>query len=140
MKTCSKCGAEKPVAAFSRDRSKPDGRYPRCKACNAATKERRAAYGQAWRLLHPERVNALNAKRHAAKRQRTPPWLTAEHPAEIEAHYALAKEAEQIAGEPHHVDHIVPLQGRKVSGLHVPWNMQILPASSNIRKSNKWPT
>jgi len=142
------------------------GRYPQCKACeaayraanreriaayqaanrerkaayDAAHKERHAAYSQAWALLYPEKVNARNAKRRSAKLQRTPPWLTAEHLAEIEAHYALAKEAERITGEPHHVDHIIPLRGRRVSGLHVPWNLQVLPASTNIRKSNKWRT
>lgn len=84
------------------------------------------------------RESAKRAKRRAAKLQRTPPWLTKEQLKEIEEIYALAKELQWLSEEPLHVDHIIPLQGENVSGLHVPWNLQILPRSLNLSKNNNF--
>jgi hypothetical protein len=76
--------------------------------------------------------------RRARKLDATPAWLTALDLHNIEIEYKLAAWCSEVMGEEYHVDHIVPLQGKKVSGLHVPWNLRVIPASKNISKSNKF--
>ena len=87
-----------------------------------------------WRNNNRGKYNAIAANRRSAKLQRTPAW--ADHDA-IARVYAQAKLAEAVTGLSYHVDHIVPLQGENVSGLHVSWNLQILEAEDNISKGNK---
>ena len=85
-------------------------------------------------------VNAKWMKRDAGKKCRTPPWTTAQMTAEINTEYALDAWCSAVMGEPYHVDHIVPLQGKLVSGLHAPWNLQVITARENQCKSNKFLT
>jgi 5-methylcytosine-specific restriction endonuclease McrA len=66
-----------------------------------------------------------------------PSWLRDEEVNEIALAYVWARAWSVATGVQHHVDHVVPLQGKSVSGLHVPWNLRILPASLNLRKSNQ---
>jgi hypothetical protein len=107
------------------------------KAWQEANKEKVAEYNRKWKQSNRDRHNALNMKRHAAKMNRTPPWLTKEHYDQMKEVYNMAKKLSKQHGIVHEVDHIVPLQGDTVSGLHVPWNLQILEAGANIRKKNK---
>lgn len=60
------------------------------------------------------------------------------NPLEIASIYEACRKRSAVTGVPHHVDHIVPLQGRMVCGLHVHWNLQIMTASENCRKSNRF--
>lgn len=66
-----------------------------------------------------------------------PKWLTKEHHTQIEAIYLQAQIWTEVTGVPYHVDHIIPLQGTHVCGLHVPWNLRVLKGEENLRKSNK---
>lgn len=102
----------------------------------AKNKEKVAQIGRLWRLKYPEKNVAKTARRNAAKMQRTPSWLNHGHWFEITAIYELCAAWRKI-GMDYHVDHIVPLQGETVSGLHVPWNLQVLPAKQNLSKSNR---
>lgn len=58
--------------------------------------------------------------------------------AEIESVYANAAYLTRETGELHRVDHIIPLNGVDCSGLHVPWNLQILTEVDNVAKSNRY--
>lgn len=76
------------------------------------------------------------ARRRAAKIQRTI-RLSEEHLAQIDQMYADAKRLTAETGISHHVDHIAPLQGEMVSGLHAPWNMRVVPANENLSKGTR---
>lgn len=86
-----------------------------------------------------ERQRALRQfsdnKRRASLLNRTPPWADLEA---MRAIYAEAQRRTRETGIPHHVDHEIPLQGERVSGLHVANNLQILPGSENSRKKNRF--
>ena len=87
---------------------------------------------------NPEWKAAQCAKRRSRKLRACPPWLTKEQFDEIECFYMEAKRLFKETNVPHHVDHIVPLQGKLVSGLHVPWNLQVITASANVKKNNRY--
>ena len=109
----------------------------RVKTYRDANPEKRLGYLRAYYKRHPHAAARNCAKRRAAKLQATPPWLTAGHWQEIEAVYELAAELTVATGVKHEVDHVHPLQGKTVCGLHVPWNLEAKPLPDNRRKSNK---
>jgi hypothetical protein len=92
---------------------------------------------KAYRKANLAMFLAKDNKRRASKINACPFWLTKEDKKEIESFYALAKKLELETGLKYHVDHIVPLQGKFVCGLHVPWNLQVILATENMAKSNK---
>jgi len=96
-------------------------------------------YSKEYRKANQDKQNAIGAKRKAKKLQATPPWLTKEHLSAIRMCYTESKALETATGIKHHVDHIVPLQGKNVCGLHVPWNLQVLTATENCSKNNHYP-
>ena len=99
--------------------------------------ERFKVNSEAWRKNNPDKNTAKEAKRRAKKLQATPKWLTKDHFKQIELEYSLAAWCTKVTKEKYEVDHIIPLQGKHVCGLHVPWNLQVITAKQNREKSNK---
>lgn len=90
-----------------------------------------------WREKNKFSIYQRNSERRAAKLRGCPKWLTKEDKRVISSIYEMAARLSECLGIKHHVDHIIPLQGEGVCGLHVPWNLAPIPASINIRKRNK---
>lgn len=114
-------------------------------------KEKRNALSQKWRDENKEQFKkscknsrnknkanrlANNAKRRATKLQQTVSWANID---KIESMYKFAKFMEWITlGIKYHVDHIVPLNGKNVCGLHTHDNLQVIRAELNLKKGNKF--
>lgn len=79
----------------------------------------------------PESLNAMNARRRASKLNATPPWTTPEMRLEMKNIYKQSIEMGKQLGVKFHVDHVIPLKGVVVSGLHVPWNLRIITQQEN---------
>lgn len=93
---------------------------------------------KAWQQQNRHKTRLYTKKNCKGRKHATPPWLTKEQWHEIKQFYWLAQDCSIVTGERYWVDHIVPLRGKTVCGLHVPWNLQVLPREVNQRKSNRF--
>ena len=95
--------------------------------------EKRAAQ-EYWKAIPQAQKAAMQARRRASELSASPPWMTAEDWQAITEIYIAARKLSEETGDAHEVDHIVPLQGRNVSGLHVAWNLRPITAAQNRAK------
>lgn len=158
MKTCSKCNVEKDLSCFKKDQRYHLGVTGACKECYKAY-NRANKSSQKWVERNRERSNEIKVKYarknheivklskrkwydanpkqrmanvrsyQARKLNALPHWLTKDQLKEMRSFYVNCP-----AG--YEVDHIIPLRGKNVCGLHVPSNLQYLTISENRRKSN----
>lgn len=96
------------------------------------------AYFREYASSNRDKRNAHHARRRSALINRTPSWLTSDDFQEIRDLYLAAQMFKMYTGDSYHVDHIIPLQGETVSGLHVPSNLQVIPAKENMVKNNRF--
>lgn len=161
-KICLKCYLEKPIDNFSKNKAKKSGYQGYCKPCKSdLDKGRRMANREAsleysrldaskrykqnpkkylernkkWAAANPNVRIEIKARRRARKLNASPKWINKFFISEI---YHLAKLREISTGIKWHVDHIIPLVNDKVCGLHCEFNLQLLPATLNLQKHNKF--
>lgn len=133
-KTCCECAnsAANKVKAKNRNKyTRSSGEWQR------KNPSKIAAYQLARNRKNPAKRNLLTANYRSAKDDRQPPWLNAGQLFEMESIYSYCS-ALRSAGLDYHVDHIVPLRGDNVSGLYVPWNLQVITGSENMSKGNRF--
>lgn len=161
MKICSKCTKEKDQSEFTKDKRYSDGLFCWCKDCKKlyarknphqvsnwvkANPDKSKAIKNAYVDKNPDKVRASKSKwskannkkvlaktrkYQASKLSATPSWLSKEQIAQMVEIYVTCPKG-------YEVDHIVPLQGKNVKGLHVPWNLRHLSMRPNRQKSNKY--
>jgi len=122
-------------------------------AYRLANPEKCHAASKAWEKANPEKVKAWRerySKENAAylqdkcvryragKANRTPSWLTESDWLQIQCKYQVAAMYNREGLDRWDVDHVIPLYGKKVSGLHVPSNLRVIKADENKRKANKY--
>ena len=114
----------------------PEKRYAIHRKNRDSHLDQHNATNREWFANNKDKRASYQAKRNATILQRTPKWDADAHL--IVAKYQVAAMLSRETGEPYHVDHIIPLQGKYVSGLHVFSNLRVIPGSDNVKKSNKY--
>lgn len=167
MKICNRCRKEKESDEFGNRKDSPDGKKYYCKECakqlaaeqrnrrpNLEADRQRKYYhahrkpqirkAAKWQRENRDHINkrhrengssaASTARYRAAKRKQTPVWASEKVILSI---YRAAARLTKQTGVQYEVDHIEPIQGRFVSGLHVECNLRVITSTENKIKGNR---
>jgi len=148
MKICNKCEQPRELVEFSKNCHSADGRTTICKKCFTEhyyrpNKDKYAKRREKWKNKNLEHLRELDrqyfqkpnrklkhkinqAQRRAVQMKATIPGFESQ-----------VREIYEKCPPGMHVDHVVPLRGKTVCGLHVPWNLQYLTPEENQKKKNK---
>ena len=98
-------------------------------------REKAAERSRIWRKLNPGKLSALSAQNEEARKQAMPEWANRHL---INFIYTTRRYIQMETSERWQVDHVIPIKGKTVCGLHVHNNLQIVTADYNRKKSNKF--
>lgn len=159
-KQCKVCGETKTLDLFYVEKKGLYGRRNLCIPCfnnrrkdlyHLVTKEKELAKNKEWSQKYPDKRNTYTAKwrkankphkaaleriRKTQRKEATPKWLTPEQKKKILWYYQIA-DLLRKQGIDCQVDHVIPLMGKDVCGLHVPWNLMVITKEENTRKGNR---
>ena len=150
---CKKCNIEKSLNSFNKNKNLKLGINYECRDC---TKQKNKEYRENMSDLRKQQIkcrtnlyrkNNLSRFRQNSERfrkknlhkdaERVAKRRSRIKSATFDLHKKEVQEIYKNRPKGYHVDHIVPLKGKNVSGLHVPWNLQYLPAKENLRNGNR---
>jgi len=140
VKYCKKCNTYKDESKFGTHKATKDKLQCSCKACINTTsakfyrenKEHCSLRTSTWKQVNKDKVNLSTALRRKRIRLNKPKWANDFF---LEEAYLLAKLRTDVTRFEWHVDHIQPLRGKDVCGLHAETNVQVIPAILNYKKS-----
>ena len=138
-KECTKCNTNKPLTEFYKKKESKDGLHSHCKQCINSyrlTRPRSKSYKESnlkYYYRNKDKWSTAKARRRAAKLNADVPWADTQA---IDFVYYCRDVVNAVYGGDCEVDHIYPLQGKTVCGLHVHNNLQLLSAKANRSKGN----
>jgi hypothetical protein len=146
---CKECKSKATNLHIKNNREKVNARVRNWYSNNEDAKGKQKANIEKWIVKNPDyyktykkenqdRTNSYTAKRRANKKSSIPKWVDKEEEFLIQEAYDLSQLRTKLFGFVWHVDHIIPLQGKKARGLHTINNLQVIPARLNLQKGNRY--
>lgn len=145
---CQCCRADDAARSNKNHHAKRKIKLSKMREYYATNKERENSRAKAWKDANRERIAAYQrsvsdkrstaeSMRRARKQNASPPWFGEFDLFVLEEAFSLCIERQKETGIDWHVDHMIPLQAKKACGLHVWNNIQVIPATINVRKHNR---
>ena len=134
-----------PLSEFTKHRGTKDGLQAICKSCRKHSNIKVHAYSNQKRYgpnadpKYRSSYSVAGARSRAERLLRYPSWITEKQELQIKAIYDIRDKLNKCLNNTYwHVDHVAPLVGQTVSGLHIPENLRLITKEENLSKSNSW--